>query len=1607
MSFITYAQNNEDLVLYRALSEVQNGFYIDVGANDPSDDSVTKAFYDRGWRGINIEPLLSHWHDLERDRPEDINLRCAVGDHSGVMEIWEPEIRGWSTASVDVIAQHESDGLVGVTHSVPMRTLTEICQENGNREIHFLKIDVEGFERNVLLGMDFQKFRPWIIVVEAFDPVTKTENSKTWESLLTSAQYLFSYADGLNRFYVAKEHSELIRHMKYPPNVFDDFVRIRELVAVNRSIGLESNNIELNLRCQFLEKLTSDLEKKNSAALTENKTLVSRSVDLDALNGSLQRELAVQKEQVIDQAAKAHEWWSKALVLDENLRAMRKSWSWRLTSPLRLMQEFVVNPIGIFSKVINKLIAITINLFALPLSKLIGSVLGRRHFSERLNFRLQSKYPNLHSHLRSIAIKYGVLVVNGDEKKKRIPINSDALKECADLAFLGVYPKYPQKPQAMGLVAQELKEAKWIKLTGHLEGHYSLAIVNRNLAAALEVVNEERVKFIPYHGCLYEKIPSLPLDQEKMLGATLRRNISTWNPPDIVSITHHYPLLIDDAFVGLRACIFFWEETAVPLDIVAKLNNSCDGILVAAESVKKSLINSGCYVPIVVIPIGIDHLIKRDVEPVRVLTVNAGTRFRFLHVSSAFDRKGVDVLFDAFFEAFDGDTPVELFVKTFPNPHNNVHEQLKNLLAKHKNPPHVTIDEEPLNDAGMIDLYRTAHAVVLPTRGEGFNLPAAEALAMGIPVITTGYSAQIDFCTMATAELIAFNFSASQSHLRSDDACWVNPCKDDLIRALKTVREKVLAADLKLESVRRNARDYIRETYTWKNSANSILSCIDYFKSTKSEPNAPLHLIIVTPWKAQCGIAEYSEKLFEVIMTERQFSVDIYSDTRTKIADSNVNVSWEVGNTNSVISVLESIASSSKADVVIVQHQPSLFELTDELCERLERLQSDRKGVYLELHSTAPLLLEFRLSHQAVMSLTKLERIIVHKVEDLNNLLSLGIVENVVLVKLGVIQPLKHVDGAKVRELLEIPKSALVLGCFGFALPHKGLDAIIGALTLLAIEMERPTYMVAVCSALDERSANVIRECKALAKDFGVSERIKWITDYRQTTECQELLSCADYVVFPYKDTRESASGAVTIGLSTLKPVLVSPLNIFSDVKDVTYQMMGSQSVDICNAVIDYENKQSSERLERLNAQHQWLKVRDWHSVGNRLKSMIIALRRDFESRQSIASSINRDLKNPTINSGKNIYVDVSELHARDAKSGIQRVVRNILREIQNDPPEGYAIYPVFGVKKKGFFYTSKFDAPADAEEGAQLFVGVDDIFLGLDLAAHLFPEAESDLLEMKRAGAKVYYVIYDIIPLLNSEYAFPGIKGAFEDWMRGLNSFADGVLCISNAVAEDVNGWLRNNGGKRIGLKVNHFPLGADFVEMYNSTDRAPELLKIIPRVTNDVSFLMVGTLEPRKGYQQVLDAFDLLWDADILANLVIVGKVGWNVDSLVARLKSHKQLNSHLFWFDQLDDFSLAQLYGETSCLLAASYAEGFGLPLIEAAQYGKPIIARDIPIFREVAGDGAYFFSNIEGEGLSREILTWMKLFEMNIQPKSEVIKYCTWKQSSLSLIEDVLR
>ena len=246
MSFVSYAQNYEDVILWRALGDVERGFYVDVGAADPEEDSVTNAFYERGWSGINIEPVDEYFRKLATGETARYQ-RARRGRSGGGITRYcilspAPGSPLWIRRPPQ---RHQAAGRQACETLVPVLTLKAILEHCAPPTIHFLKIDVEGAEVEVLKGLDLNAVRPWVIIVEATAPNSQISTREEWENLIVGYGYDFAYFDGLNCFYVAKEFASLKEKLSVPPNFFDDFVRFKEVAVRQRAANLECEVADL------------------------------------------------------------------------------------------------------------------------------------------------------------------------------------------------------------------------------------------------------------------------------------------------------------------------------------------------------------------------------------------------------------------------------------------------------------------------------------------------------------------------------------------------------------------------------------------------------------------------------------------------------------------------------------------------------------------------------------------------------------------------------------------------------------------------------------------------------------------------------------------------------------------------------------------------------------------------------------------------------------------------------------------------------------------------------------------------------------------------------------------------------------------------------------------------------------------------------------------------------------------------------------------------------------------------------------------------------------------------------------------------------------------
>lgn len=304
---ISFAQNHEDVLLARAFAGERTGFYVDVGAYDPTIDSVTRHFYDMGWHGINIEPQRAYALRLREARPRDVTLEVALSDRHGTATLYELNAIGDGLATIDAAwagKQRAQERISGET-TVQVTTLADVLAEHvdAGTWINFLKVDVEGHERAVLAGADWARHAPRIVVVEATEPMTTTPSHQLWEPILTDAGYVMAQFDGLNRWYARRDETRLIESLRVPVNALDQYMpytwvakvdELRKQVdaltdkladATADPVGRQNLIATLESLQQRYQRLSDGLDQERAVRAQETQRLVRLATTLHELSG--------------------------------------------------------------------------------------------------------------------------------------------------------------------------------------------------------------------------------------------------------------------------------------------------------------------------------------------------------------------------------------------------------------------------------------------------------------------------------------------------------------------------------------------------------------------------------------------------------------------------------------------------------------------------------------------------------------------------------------------------------------------------------------------------------------------------------------------------------------------------------------------------------------------------------------------------------------------------------------------------------------------------------------------------------------------------------------------------------------------------------------------------------------------------------------------------------------------------------------------------------------------------------------------------------------------------------------------------------------------------
>lgn len=949
-----------------------------------------------------------------------------------------------------------------------------------------------------------------------------------------------------------------------------------------------------------------------------------------------------------------------------------------------------------------------------------------------------------------------------------------------------------------------------------------------------------------------------------------------------------------------------------------------------------------------------------------------------------------------------------------------------------------------VTDEELIALYNLCQLFVFPSWHEGFGLPALEAMACGAPVIGANTSSLPEVIDLEVALF---------------DPLDVNSIATKMSQALKDEAFRATLRDHGLQQAKR---------FSWNESAKRAIAAWESLQKSKPQQNPANQTIgrkprlaFVSPLPPErTGIADYSAELLpalaahydiEIVVAQDRVDTPWANDQNDKVRD----VTWLRAHADEIDRVVYQIGNSPfhQHMLPLLREIPGTVVLHDfylsGLMAWLEMVAGAdhtwAEALYAA-HGYGAVRERYRdaevAKRQYPVNLHVLQHaqgLIVHSEYSrklAQQWYGSGFAAASVVIPL-LRSPAGPLDKAAARKQLGIDGDDFVVCSFGFLDSTKLNHRLLGSWLSSALAGDKQCNLVFVG---ENNGGDYGSSLLQTIRSSGRGNRIR-ITGFASPEMFRQYLVAADVAVQLRTHSRGETSAAVLDCMNYSLPLIVNANGSMAEIPSDAVWVLPDK----------FENYELTEALESL-----WKNDEHRFSLGMRAKEVIVASHAPTACATQYAEAIERfharaqsgttalvnaiaDIEGfsptadeclalaqsiadslPITKASSQLLIDVSATCRNDLKTGIQRVVRALVQQLVLAPPLGYRVEPVYLTDQGGQWHyryardwtsrslglsgTFLLDDPVDYSAGDLMLIA--DYTGGYAVAA----ERAGVFEKLKISGISIHFVVYDLLPI-QMPHVFPPNSFGYVEWLQALYRVADGALCISQSVAAELSAWAENSSPPRTRpIKIDWFHLGADIESTIPTKGfqiGSDKILKIIAAVP---SFLMVGTIEPRKGYLQTIDAFTQLWQKGFDINLVIVGNEGWRdlpddmrrtIPEIVERLRTHPELGKRLLWLSGISDEYLEHVYAASGCLIAASEGEGFGLPLIEAAQHKLPIIARDIPVFREVAGEHAYYFSGLAPKDLADAITVWRALNQGGMHPKSVGMPYLSWRESALQL------
>lgn len=694
---------------------------------------------------------------------------------------------------------------------------------------------------------------------------------------------------------------------------------------------------------------------------------------------------------------------------------------------------------------------------------------------------------------------------------------------------------------------------------GVFKGDYSLAIVNRQLARALIDEGADLTCHTPETDWQGDRI---------LLGEPALRERMIEHYPEKgrfdVHLRNTWPPATHDMVGSFNAyACFAWEEIELPQDLVDRFNRDLDLVMVASRFVRDAFLHSGVTIPVAVIGEGADHV---DRTPPTQSPLPPSGRRRILHVSSGFPRKGADCLIEAYASAFSASDDVELVIKTFPNPDNVIPATLRAFAESGRATAPITVLGESCSSAELVALYRTAAMVVAPSRGEGFGLPLAEAMWLGVPVVTTNYSGQTDFCRPETAWLVDYRLAPSQAHVAGAFSLWAEPSVKHLAQQMRAALDQPELA--RERSVR--ARDFVAEHVTWRKVAKRVARAVSAARTPEKQPAQPISaaawtLDLVSTWNQRCGIATYAQHLFASPTLSRGLRViharRILEDALPERGDSaeaastpSPTISRLWGYDFASLMRLSRQIEQGCADVLWMQHHPGFFSEVDMQALVPALKASAYRARVITLHSVAEAFRGGGLDWIKAFDVA-----FVHSAADAAALSAAGYADAVVI---------PHGFTEPAHQEKRGDTGRFTIGSFGFLTPHKNVDLLVLAFSLARRFAPGLRLKLLNCALPNDASRLARATVETLIAELGLQDLVKARFNFVAEDEVRTDLGNCDLIVFPYGASTETATGAARIAMSVDRPILCSRSPVLRDLRSVSHVLKSLDVECIAEALV-------------------------------------------------------------------------------------------------------------------------------------------------------------------------------------------------------------------------------------------------------------------------------------------------------------------------------------------------------------------------------------------------------------------------------------------------------